>query len=89
MDSYEHFEREIYPKLWHLAYDAGVEARENGLPRICNLEGSPHCHNGKALKPYKSAWEQGWDNWKIPEIFTQMETSLDQMPLRPCETRDL
>jgi hypothetical protein len=89
MDGFEKWEREVYPRLWHLAYDVGVKARADGLPRVCNLEGSPHCHNGNVLKVYKSAWEQGWDGYKIPAEFAQMEATLNQMPLRKMTEEDL
>jgi len=89
MDSLLKFETETYPRLWQLAYDAGTKARDEGLPRECNLKNHPHVHKGKALKVYKSAWEQGWDKYTIPEEFRQMEALLNQMPLRPLNSDDL
>ncbi len=77
----EKFESEVYPKLWHLAYDAGIEARTAGLPRQCVLNSEQHCHNGKVLKVYKSAWEQGWDGYKIPDEFKKVEKYLNELPL--------
>jgi hypothetical protein len=89
MDEIERFMTETYPRLWHLAYDAGVEARKNGLPRNCNLKGNDHCHNDSVLKVYKSAWEQGWDGYTIPAIFAQIEAKLNQMPLHPATAKDI
>lgn len=67
-ESLEKFETETYPRIWHLAYDAGVEAKNEGLPRICNLKESPFVTpSGNILIVYKSAWEQGWDG-KITTI---------------------
>lgn len=88
--TYEEFERDIYPRIWHLAYDAGVEAREQGLPRICNLNDKHFITpGGNILKVYRSAWEQGWDNYKIPDEFRQVESVLNNMPTRPCTVEDL
>lgn len=89
MDALRHFETVEYPRIWHLANDAGKEARKQGLPRVCNLKDSPFCHNGNILKVYKSAWEQGYDDWEIPAVFKQMEAAVNQMPLRPMEEKDL
>lgn len=76
------FFTEVYPHNWKLAYDAGVEARKQGFSRICNLRESIfYTPSGKILKVYLSAWEQGWDGYKIPEIFKQMETVINSMPL--------
>jgi hypothetical protein len=64
MDGYIKFETEIYPRIWNLAYNAGFEARDKGLPRICNLNSSPFVTpSGNILRVYKSAWEGGWDSW--------------------------
>lgn len=89
--TYEEFETEVYPRIWREAHAAGVVAREQGLPRVCNLQGSPFCTpSGKVLKVYLSAWEQGWDNYDpIPAVFKKMEAVLDNMPLRPCTAEDL
>ena len=88
MDDVTKFFEEEYPRIWKIAYEAGKEARKNGLPRICNLTGSIHCHNGNVLKPYKSAWEQGWDLYKIPLIFKKIEDSLKELPLHPFSDRE-
>lgn len=48
-----------------------------------------HAPSGKVLKVYQSAWEQGWDNYKIPEVFQHVENVLKAMPLRPCIEEDL
>lgn len=62
MNSLIKFETEIYPKIWNLAYNAGVVAKHQGLPRICNLQGRLFITpSGNILKVYKSAWEKGWD----------------------------
>jgi hypothetical protein len=61
MSNFFQWETEVYHRVWHLAYQAGRAARDQDLPRICNLEGRPFCHNDNILKPYKSAWEQGYD----------------------------
>lgn len=87
MDSWVQFETEIYPRLWVLAYNKGMNARDSGYPRICNLDGE-HCHNGNPLKVYKSAWEQGWDRYSIAEEFRLVEALLAQMPLRPLNNED-
>lgn len=80
MDSLEHFLSEVYPKIWHKAYDAGEKARKEGLPRVCNLGEGFVTPGDNILKVYKSAWEQGWDGYKIPEIFGRMEKILDELP---------
>jgi len=89
VDAFTRFETEIYPKLWYEAYNLGVEARKNGLPRVCNLKDDIFAFDGESgrivFKVYKSAWEQGWDGWKIPEEFLQVEKTLNQMPLRPMK----
>lgn len=81
------FENVTYPRLWHIAFDAGRKASEDGLPRECNMTRAIYLEhvleNGNILKVYKSAWEQGWDNDKIPSVFTQMENLLKQMPTEP------
>jgi hypothetical protein len=84
------FETETYPRIWHSAYDAGVEARKQGLPRTCTLQGSLFCTpSGDILKVYLSAWNQGWDGYKIPEEFGHVEAALKNMPLRQCKPEDL
>lgn len=84
------FERETYPRIWRSAYAAGVEARTQGLPRLCNMKDSTFCTpSGEVLKPYKSAWEQGWDGYKIPEEFQHVENVLKAMPLHQCTEEDL
>lgn len=88
-EAYEKWERETYPRLWRSAYQLGEEARKNNLPRTCNLDGAEHCHNGVPLKPYRSAWEQGWDAYQMPAEFTQVEAALKQMPLRPLRSEDI
>ena len=102
--TYEQWEREIFPKMWRTAYDAGVEARKQGLPRTdveINLWSMPlatgilpqvncdFCTSGGVLKVYKSAWEQGWDGYKIPEIFKQVESVLNNMPLHKMTEEEL
>ena len=68
MDSLTKFETETYPHIWHIVYDIGVDARKRGLPRTCTLRGLPFCTpSGNILKVYLSAWEQGWDSYRIPE----------------------
>jgi len=81
MNEVDTFFTETYPYIWHLAYDAGENARNKGLPRVCNLKCWPYCYNENILKVYKSAWEQGWDGYKIPEIFGRMEAMAREMPL--------
>lgn len=49
MDIFE-WENTVYPRLWHKAYDAGVFARNSGVPRICNLVDEELCHNGEPLR---------------------------------------
>lgn len=84
------FETETYPRIWHAAYDAGVEARKQGLPRTCNLQESPFClPSGNVLKVYRSAWEQGWDGYSIPNEFKHVEAVLNNMPLRPFTHEDI
>lgn len=60
-----HWETVEYPKKWESAYSAGVLARENGLPRECNL-GPEFKHNGVILKPWVSAWQCGYDGTFLP-----------------------
>lgn len=88
-DGFDKFINEIYPRIWHQAYDLGEEARKQGLPCVCNLQGSPFCHKDTVLKVYRSAWEQGWRADEIPEVFRQMEEVLKQMPTRPMTEADL
>jgi hypothetical protein len=84
MDPMEKFFNETYPKLWHEAYDLGENARKTGLPRQCNLNDPEFMTpGGHILKDYKNAWEQGWDLYKIPEIFKQMEDVLNELPTKP------
>lgn len=85
MDEYLKWEQEVYPVLWHQAYDLGKKACLNGLPRECNLSTKDHCYgeDKKILKVYKSAWEQGWDGYKVPEEFKLIEDALGKMPLKP------
>lgn len=85
--SYMEWETEVYPKMWHLAYDAGEKARKEGKPRVCDL-GEEFRHNGVVLKLWRCVWEQGWDGWKIPVEFKQVEAVLDQLPLRPMTECD-
>lgn len=89
--TYEDFERDIYPRIWREAYNAGSKARDQGLPRSCNLSGRPFVTpGGSVLKVYRSVWEQGWDNDQgIPAVFRQMEAALDNAPMRPCTPEDL
>lgn len=89
MDSENEFFTVTYPRIWHLANDAGKKARQDGLSRICNLKDELFCHGETVLKVYKSAWEQGWDGYEIPAIFKQMEVVLDNMPLHQMMEDDL
>lgn len=93
MDGAAAFEKwlsEEYPKIWHEAYAYGELAREEGLPRECNLlNHSKFGHGDNILKPWKSAWEQGYDGYKIPAVFGQMENYLNQLPTRPLEKEDI
>ena len=83
------FERETYPRLWKKAYELGELAQTQGLERKCNLTDKEFITpNGHILKVYKSAWEQGWNHYKIPEIFSQMEEKLNSLPTRPMKTSD-
>ena len=76
-DRFNKFFDETYPKLWHEAYDLGNEAKNQGLPRHCNLPDGKFCHNGSPLTVYKEAWEQGYDgfsSWKqlnTPQVIGQ------------------
>jgi len=57
-----HFETEVYPRIWRSAWYAGQAAKLIGMSRECNLQGSLFCTaTGTILKVYKSAWEQGYD----------------------------
>jgi hypothetical protein len=77
MDEFEKWLATDYKENWHWAYDAGVKAREQGKPRICDLHTKLFITPGnEILKVYKSAWEQGWDGWTIPACFTEMEKLL-------------
>jgi len=50
-----------YPRLCKTAYEAGAEARINGLPKECNLVGEDFMTpGGNILRVYKEAWEYGW-----------------------------
>jgi hypothetical protein len=79
-------DRLIYESIsptWNKAYALGEAAQKEGKPRVCDL--GERCFvtpSGTILKVYKSAWEQGYDGWKIPAIFTEMEKALDKLPLR-------
>jgi hypothetical protein len=88
MDSFHKWETETYPRIWREAYALGSAAQEQGLPRVCNLTDRKF-GPGYALKPYKSAWEQGWDHYSIPAVFGQMEAVLNSLPTRPMESTDL
>ena len=57
----QRFMSETYPKLWHLAFNEGYKARDNGHPKICNLQDVQFGHFGQVLKPYVSAWHQGYE----------------------------
>ena len=87
-DSLRYFETVTYPKMHAEAKALGDQAREDGLPRECNLTGK-FAHEGTILKDYKSAWEQGYDKWEIPGVFKQMEDHLKEQPLRPMTEEDL
>jgi hypothetical protein len=77
-----------YKENWHKAYDLGVQARKDGLPKVCNITDPKLCHNGNAFKPYESAWNQGWDGYTIPEIFSRIEQNLAKLPTRPMTLED-
>lgn len=63
-DSFQKFVEEIYPRICAEAYKLGVKAKNDGLPRICNLCSEPYITpSGNVLKVYKEVWESGWDNW--------------------------
>jgi hypothetical protein len=79
MDMDEEIRKAISPK-WHQAYALGDAAQRAGKPKECDLGEGFQTPGGSILKVYKSAWEQGYDGWKVPEIFTQMEKVLDTMP---------
>jgi len=59
-DLFEQWLATGYKENWNAAYKLGLEARQKGLPRECNLDQPPFVHT-TVLKVYKSAWEQGWD----------------------------
>ena len=62
MEDFIKWETEEYPRIWNLAFEAGTIARKLGKSRVCDLSGSPFITpSGSILKPYRSAWEQGWD----------------------------
>lgn len=85
MEAFHKWETEIYPQIWWEAYAYGESAREEELPRECNLS-DPQFISGKTiLRVYKSAWEQGYDGYKIPAIFGQMEAVVNELPLRPMK----
>ena len=92
--SFEQWLDEVYPKIWHEAYAYGEAAKEEGLPRECNLNYdkfgyATHDGGNQFLKPWKSAWEQGYDGYKIPAVFAQVENYLNQLPTRPMTEDDL
>lgn len=87
--SYEEWERDVYPKMWAEAYEAGKKAKEDGLPRTCNLTDSNFCHDGNPLRVWRQVWEQGWDGWSIPAEFKQVEEALKDLPARSFTTDDL
>lgn len=89
MDSFIKFETETYPQIWHSAYEMGVNARKQGMPRVCTLQGSPFCTpSGNVLKVYLSAWEQGWDEYEMPEEFVNVESVLKDMTLHQYKADD-
>ena len=83
------WENEVYPKMHAEAYAVGSEARKQDLPRQCNLEDPKFLHKGKPLKPWLSAWNQGYDGWSIPPVFRQMEELLNEMPTRSLDVTDI
>jgi hypothetical protein len=88
---YWQWESEVYPKNWHRAYDEGELARKSGLPKVCNLsEKCPDlCWEGDPIGPYLSAWNQGWDGYKIPAEFAQVEEHLSRMKLHRMTPEEL
>ncbi len=83
------WQTETYPEIWKEAFAYGESAKEEGLPRECNLSDSKFGSGKTILKVYKSAWEQGYDGYKVPAEFKQVEEALDKLPLRPMEEGDL
>ncbi len=81
--SFNKWESETYPKIWHEAYEYGEKAKAEGLPRECNLSDTKFVSGKTILKVWKSAWEQGYDGYKIPAEFRQVEEALNKLPLRP------
>lgn len=80
--NYWDWETEVYPQMHAEATAAGKQAREEGLPRECNLIDPEFIHNGEPLRLWKKIWEQGYDGWSIPPIFQQMERVLNKMPMK-------
>lgn len=76
------WEREVYPKLWHEAWDAGRKACLDGVSRDQN----PH-----RLKVWREVWWYGWDNYdpSPPAIFRQVEERINELPTRPMTEKDL
>ena len=78
------WESEIHPKICSEARRLGQIARENGLPRVCNLGEEYQTRSGAFLKVYLEPWMQGYDgrnpNRELEE-FIKVENHLATLPL--------
>jgi hypothetical protein len=78
-----------YKKNCQKARNLGIQARKDGLPRICNITDDPElCHNGTIFRCYADAWCSGWDGFTIPKEFLQVEQNLAKLPTRPMTEED-
>lgn len=77
------WESEIHPKICSEARRLGQIARENGLPRVCNLGKEYQTRSGAFLKVYLEPWLQGYDgrdpNRELEE-FIKVENHLATLP---------
>lgn len=93
LEAYQDFQAFLdgpYKENCQKAYDLGVQARKAGLPKVCDVTDDPKlCHNGKMLKEYERAWRAGWDGYKVPQEFVQMEQILQNIPTRPMTEEDI
>jgi|688.fasta_scaffold1603182_2 hypothetical protein len=89
--NYLKWESEVYPKIRAECRRLGQIARENGLPRVCNME-DYKTPSGEYLRVYLEAWLQGYDgidpNRELEE-FRKVEKYLDTLPLHKLNDEDL
>ena len=78
------WESEIHPRMCSEARRLGQIARENGLPRVCNLGEEYQTRSGAFLKVYLEPWMQGYDgrdpNRELEE-FIKVENHLATLPM--------